>query len=92
MIEAVEKRPLSQYYLWKTCQLLKNDRKENVSIPPIKQVIGYLKAERKNLEKLDDELLALHISSLAFLEEFLKSISEQAFRKLLLELSKKFDF
>ena len=92
MIKAIKKRPLSQYHLWKICQSLKNDGKENVSVPQIKQVIGYLKAERKNLEKLDDELLALHISSLAFLEEFLKSISEQAFRKLLLELSEKFGF
>lgn len=92
MIETIKKRPLSQYYLWKICQRLKQDSNDEINIPSTKQVIGYLKAERKNLEKLEDEIISTHISSLAFLEESLKNISEQSFRKLLLELREKFDF
>lgn len=92
MIETIKKRPLSQYYLWKICQRLKADSCDEINIPLKKQVIGYLRAERKNLEKLDDEIISSHISSLAFLEEFLKNESEQSFRKLLLELREKFDF
>lgn len=81
MMEVIKKRPLSQYYLWRTCQNVKHS--EPVTI---KQVIGQLKAERRNLEKLNDTSVRLSISSLAFLEEMLNEISEESFRILLLEI------
>ncbi len=86
MIETIKKRPLSQYYLWKVCQRFEKNPKQELLIPPLKGVIGQLNAERKNLEKIENETIAIHISSLAFLEELLKSLSEQSFRKLITDL------
>lgn len=86
MIETIKKRPLSQYYLWKVCQRFEKNPKQELFIPPLKGVIGQLNAERKNLEKIENETIAIHISSLAFLEELLKSLSEQSFRKLITDL------
>lgn len=86
MIEKIKNRPLSHYYLWKVCQRVEKDPTRELIIPPLKTVIGQLNAERRNLEKVNSEILAKHISSIAFLEEMLKTVSEQSFRKLITDL------
>lgn len=88
MIEKIKKRPLIQYYLLKICQQTEKDSEKELTVLPLKGIIGQLNAERRNLEKVGDEMVALHISSLAFLEEILKNMSEQSFRKLLTDLRK----
>ncbi|MDA9430186.1 hypothetical protein B834_2718 [Enterococcus mundtii 1A] len=45
-----------------------------------------MQSERRNLEKVEKESIAIHISSLALLEEILKNESEQSFRKLISDL------
>lgn len=86
MIKLIKKRPLCQYYLWKVCQRFERDESQELILPPIKAVIGQLQSERRNLEKVEKESIALHISSLALLEEILKNESEQSFRKLISDL------
>lgn len=86
MIKLIKKRPLCQYYLWKVCQRFERDESQELILPPVKAVIGQLQAERRNLEKVEKESIALHISSLALLEEILKNESEQSFRKLISDL------
>ncbi|WP_195957998.1 hypothetical protein [Enterococcus gallinarum] len=86
MMEKIKSRPLSHYYLWKVCQRFEKDPLREIIIPPLKSVIGQLNAERRNLEKANSEILAIHISSIAFLEEMLKTVSEQSFRKLIADL------
>lgn len=86
MIKLIKKRPLCLYYLWKVCQRFERDESQELILPPIKAVIGQLQSERRNLEKVEKESIALHISSLALLEEILKNESEQSFRKLISDL------
>lgn len=86
MIKLIKKRPLCQYYLWKVCQRFERDESQELILPPVKAVIGQLQSERRNLEKVEKESIALHISSLALLEEILKNESEQSFRKLISDL------
>lgn len=86
MIKLIKKRPLCQYYLWKVCQRFERDESQELILPPIKAVIGQLQSERRNLEKVEKESIAIHISSLALLEEILKNESEQSFRKLISDL------
>ncbi|WP_438758882.1 hypothetical protein [Enterococcus sp. AZ126] len=90
MMEAIKKRPLSQYYLWRVCQNYTEGEKEDSEILTVKKVIGQLKAERRNLEKLNDQTISVHISSLAFLEESLKELSEESLQTLLQEVQKKY--
>lgn len=85
-MEVIKKRPLSQYYLWRVCQKYITTNSIDLEAVNVKQVIGQLKAERRNLEKLDDQSIRLSISSLGFLEEFLKELPEESFRLLLLEV------
>lgn len=86
MIEIIKQRPLSLYYLWRTCQNKSNGKSESSEMITVKQLLGQLRAERKNLEKIDDPILCFHISSLAFLEEILKSSSEEMLKLLLREI------
>ena len=86
MIKLIKKRPLCQYYLWKVCQRFERDESQELILPPLKAVIGQLQSERRNLEKVEKESIAIHISSLALLEEILKNESEQSFRKLISDL------
>lgn len=86
MIKLIKKRPLCQYYLWKVCQRFERDESQELILPPVKAVIGQLQSERRNLEKVEKESIALHISSIALLEEILKNESEQSFRKLISDL------
>lgn len=86
MIELFKKRPLSQYYLWKVCQRFERDESQEIMLPPVKAVLGQIQSERRNLEKVENESIAIHISSLALLEEILKKESEQSFRKLISDL------
>lgn len=86
MIKLIKKRPLCQYYLWKVCQRFERDESQELILPPVKAVIGQLQSERRNLEKVEKESIALHISSLALLEEILKNESDQSFRKLISDL------
>ncbi|WP_321382970.1 hypothetical protein [uncultured Enterococcus sp.] len=86
MIEAIKNRPISQYYLWRICQNHAKDRKEETDILSVKQVIGQLKAERNNLERLNNQSIRYHISSLAFLEELLKAATEESFNQLMQDI------
>lgn len=86
MIKLIKKRPLCQYYLWKVCQRFERDESQELILPPVKAVIGQLQSERRNLEKVEKESIAIHISSIALLEEILKNESEQSFRKLISDL------
>ncbi|MGG5305283.1 hypothetical protein IGK16_002954 [Enterococcus pernyi] len=86
MIKLIKKRPLCQYYLLKVCQRFERDESQELILPPVKAVIGQLQSERRNLEKVEKEAIAIHISSLALLEEILKNESEQSFRKLISDL------
>lgn len=87
---AIKKRPLSQYYLWKLSNDYGQKAETDPTVPPIKQMIGQLKAERHNLEKVSGEIVSVHISSLAFLEDFLQDVPEHSYRKLLQELQEIF--
>ncbi|MGM0258122.1 MULTISPECIES: hypothetical protein [unclassified Enterococcus] len=86
MIKLIKNRPLCLYYLWKVCQRFERDEFQELILPPVKAVIGQLQSERRNLEKFEKESIAIHISSLALLEEILKNESEQSFRKLISDL------
>lgn len=86
----VKKRPLSQYYLWKLSNGYEQKEETDPIVLPIKQMIGKLKAERHNLERVSGEIVSVHISSLAFLEDFLQDVSEHSYRKLLQELQEIF--
>lgn len=90
MKTAIKKRPLSQYYLWKLSKGYEQKEEADPIVPPLKQMVGQLKAERHNLEKVSGEIVSVHISSLAFLEDFLQDISELSYRKLLQELQEIF--
>ncbi|MCW6016591.1 hypothetical protein K1Y38_28015 [Serratia marcescens] len=84
MIKLIKKRPLCLYYFWKVCQRFERDESQEFILPPVKAVIGQLQSERRNLEKVENESIAIHISSLALLEEILKNDlnnhSESSFR------------
>lgn len=86
MIKLIKKRPLCLCYLWKICKRFERDESQELILPPVKAVIGQLQSERRNLEKVEKESIAIHISSLALLEEILKNESEQSFRKLISDL------
>ena len=58
MMEKIKSRPLSHYYLWKVFQRVEKDPTRELIIPPLKTVIGQLNAERRNLEKVNSEILA----------------------------------
>ncbi|MBO1137182.1 hypothetical protein [Enterococcus faecalis] len=89
MEKILKKRPLCQYYLWKSCKKIMQDLKGKDQIVQ-KQLIGQLKAERKDLEKLELETISLHISSLAFLEEYLSTLSVYEVNELMSEVQNQF--
>lgn len=89
MTSNVLNRSLCVYYLWKISkEFFYSSKKSNEQLTS-KQALGQLKAERKNLEKMDDVLLGNHILCLACLEELLKNSSEESFQLLLKEVHKK---
>lgn len=82
-------RPLCVYYLWKISKDFFYSSEKNSEQLTSKQAIGQLKAERKNLEKMDDILLGNHILCLSYLEELLKNSSEESFQLVVKEVHKK---
>lgn len=82
-------RPLCLYYLWKITadKTPKPDKEEEIITT--KQALGQLKAERSNLEKMNDPLVFPHILSLAIIEEKIKNSSEDSFRLLQKEVKKR---
>lgn len=79
-------RPLCVYYLWKISKdFFVNSKDKNERLTK-KQALGQLTAERKNLQKMNDFKLGIHILCIAYLEEKIKTSSEESFQLLLEEI------